>query len=122
MCDSDLTKWELDAISAVEQTYEESANFAQVDSEGCRLRLESRFKEVALAITQLYTSYSHALGSPQHRQDAYNAFRTAACKLTDFYNESKGTTALIIRHKNIFFTGVGPVGHRSNWTIFWESV
>ena len=90
MCDSDLTKWEQDAISTVEQNYEESANFAQVDSEGCRLRLESRFKEVALAITQLYTSYSHALGSPQHRQDAYNAFRAAACKLTDFYNESKG--------------------------------
>lgn len=95
MCDSDLTKWEQDAISTVEQNYEESANFAQVDSEGCRLRLESRFKEVALAITQLYTSYSHALGSPQHRQDAYNAFRAAACKLTDFYNESKECHSVI---------------------------
>ena len=87
MCD-DLSKWEVDAIDSVEQRYEEVALKANVDSEACLLRLENRFKEVALAITQLYTSY-HS-GTTNTRADAYSAFRTAACKLTDFYNESKG--------------------------------
>lgn len=91
--DSDLSKWELEAIDSVEQRYEEVALKANVDSEACLLRLENRFKEVALAITQLYTSY-HS-GSTNTRADAYSAFRTAACKLTDFYNESKDCHSVI---------------------------
>ena len=98
MCDSDLSKWEVEAIDSVEAKYEEVALAQTVDSEAHLLRLESRFKEVALAITQLYTSF-HS-NSSNTRADAYSAFRTAACKLTDFYNESKGA----FQHKSITFT------------------
>lgn len=93
MCDSDLSKWEAEAIDSVEAKYEEVALAANVDSEAHLLRLETRFKEVALAITQLYTSF-HS-NSSNTRVDAYSAFRTAACKLTDFYNESKECHSVI---------------------------
>ena len=84
----DLSKWEIEAGDAVEAKYEETSIQTNLESDACLRRLEDRFKEVALAITQLYTSF-HS-NSSNNRADAYTAFRTAACKLTDFYNESQG--------------------------------
>ena len=94
MCD-DLSVWEEDAIAALEATFEQVARRRDLEAQQSLIRLEkgklffiygsvlkkySGFREAALAIAQLYSNQS---------RENYQAFRTAACKLTDFYKESK---------------------------------
>ncbi|CAG5107315.1 Oidioi.mRNA.OKI2018_I69.chr1.g3259.t1.cds [Oikopleura dioica] len=79
MCD-DLSVWEEDAIAALEATFEQVARRRDLEAQQSLIRLEKGFREAALAIAQLYSNQS---------RENYQAFRTAACKLTDFYKESK---------------------------------
>jgi len=77
MCE-DLSSFELDQIDRVEAKYHE------ISKKNSEKLFEEKFKEVALAITQLYTSVGNHRGP-----EAYSAFNYAACKLTEFYNEIK---------------------------------
>ncbi|CBY37315.1 unnamed protein product [Oikopleura dioica] len=79
MCD-DLSPWEQDAIAALEATFEQVARRRDIEAQQSLMKLEKGFREAAMAIAQLYSTQS---------RENYQAFRTAACKLTDFYKESK---------------------------------
>jgi hypothetical protein len=74
----DLSSFELDQIDLVESKYHE------ISKKNSEKIYEEKFKEVALAITQLYTSVGNHRGP-----EAYSAFNYAACKLSEFYNEIK---------------------------------
>jgi len=76
----DLSPFELEQIARLETKVVD----ARHKSAQASAKAEDKFKEVALAITQLYTIIASSQGP-----EAYNAFKHAACKLTEFYNETK---------------------------------
>jgi hypothetical protein len=76
----DLTKYEIDQINRVDAKLSETKQ----KTNQAAARFEEKFKQVALAIAQLYST----IGGSQS-PEAYNAFNNAAIKLTEFYTEIK---------------------------------
>lgn len=76
----DLTKYEIEQINRVDAKYLETKQ----KNNQATARFEEKFKQVALAIAQLYST----IGGSQS-PEAYNAFNNAAIKLTEFYTEIK---------------------------------